>query len=624
MKKHLLTFALTTLAASVQLAHAAPAALPAATAKAHELAALPDGNWLAIEKNSVRLLAADGAERASLKVRAKHLDTRPLGSNTLALIVDANQERAIPILVDTKAGTLTPQTPFPAPAFGIESACLYRDAQQLDHLYVIAKDGQAEQWVMQGEQRLQVRKLALPPHSKHCRADDASHQLLVSEAGMGVWSYNADAEGVPGRAAVALKKPYGTLDKGAGAVAVLPGGVAVLDGKGKQVHLLRREGDAWKETATQETGVKDAEQLALAAARDGKLQLAIGGEDAAGWQLRTPNWQAPANAAASGDGKAIIMPVGQTESVARQGDAADDPAIWRHPAQPDGARILGTNKKQGLLVYDLQGKQLQLLEVGRLNNVDVRQDVLVSGRKRDVAVATKRDDNSVVVFDIDAQGKVSTLGAFPTDLKNIYGMCLYRPADGGVEAYINDKDGTFLQYRIEAGAGGQGVTGKLLRRFKVATQPEGCVVDDKQHRLFLGEERVGVWTVSAKGDAPAKLDMIMPVGPQLVADVEGMALYHGDKADYLVVSSQGDSSYLVMDAQAPYKVRGSFRVGFNIAAGIDGTSETDGLEVSSANFGGPYANGMIVIQDGYKRLPDGAQNFKYVAWDDVARALKLD
>jgi myo-inositol-hexaphosphate 3-phosphohydrolase len=38
--------------------------------------------------------------------------------------------------------------------------------------------------------------------------------------------------------------------------------------------------------------------------------------------------------------------------VARTGDAADDPAIWRNPADPAGARILGTNKKQGLLVYN--------------------------------------------------------------------------------------------------------------------------------------------------------------------------------------------------------------------------------------------------------------------------------
>ncbi|WP_229223452.1 phytase [Duganella sp. sic0402] len=619
MKSFITTVVLAALATSGQPVQAATM-LPGLTAQAHELSALPGGGWLSIDKTALRLLDANGKERAHIMVRAKHLDTRPQGKNVLAVIVDANKEQAVPVLVDVQAGTLTAQAPFPAPAFGIESACLYRDAQQLDHLYLLAKDGQAEQWVMQGDKRLQVRKLALPPHSKHCRADDSAHQLLVSEESAGLWAYNADAEGVPSREAVLLKRPYGTLEKGAGALTVVPGGVALLDAKGKQLHLLRRDGGKWSNVSATDTGFKGAEQLASTLGADGKLQLLMGGEDAGGWQVRTPAWTGAAVPAS--DGKAIVMARTQTEPVARQGDAADDPAIWRNPADPSGARILGTNKKQGLLVYDLQGKELQLLEVGRLNNVDVRQDVTVGGRKLDLAVATQRDENSVMLFAIDAQGKVTTAGSFLTGLKNIYGMCLYRPADGGLEAFINDKDGTFLQYRVEAS--GNAISGKLLRRFKVDTQPEGCVVDDRNHRLFLGEERRGVWTVSAKGDAPAKLSMIMPVGPQLVADVEGMGIYHGDKADYLVVSSQGDNSYLVMDAKPPYKVRGSFRVGYNLVAGIDGTSETDGLEVSSANFGGPYSKGMLVIQDGYKRLPDGAQNFKYVSWDDVARALNLD
>ncbi|USX12172.1 phytase [Oxalobacteraceae bacterium OTU3CAMAD1] len=528
------------------------AALPGLAAKASELAALPDGGWLAIDKQALRLLDAGGKERAHLAVRAKQLDLRPQpqGGGVLAVVLDANAEHVLPVLVDMKAGTLTAQQPFPAPPFGIESSCLYRDAQQIDHLFMIGKDGQAEQWLMHGDQRQLVRKLALPPHVKHCRADDATQQLLVTEEKMGVWAYNADAEGGPSR------------------------------------KLVQR-GDTFKKG-----------------------------------QVRVIAWQAATLPMANA--KAIIEPRAQTEPVARQGDAADDPAIWRNPADPAGARILGTNKKQGLLVYDLNGKQLQLLEVGRLNNVDVRQGVTVGERTLDVAVATQRDDNSVMLFAIDAGGTVTQAGAFATGLEDIYGMCLYRPADGGLEAFINDKDGSFLQYRIEAGADGKGMSGKLLRRFKVASQPEGCVVDDRNERLFLGEEKRGVWTVSARGDAPAKLSMIMPVGPQLVADVEGMGLYHGDKADYLVVSSQGDNSYLVLDAKAPYRVRGSFRVGYNLAAGIDGTSETDGLEVSSANFGGPYAKGMLVIQDGYKRLPDSPQNFKYVAWDDVAKALKLD
>jgi 3-phytase len=539
------------LASCGMLAQAATA-LPGLASKASELAALPDGGWLSIDKQGLHLLDSSGKERARMAIRAKQLDLRPQGNGALAVVMDANAEHVVPVLVDIQAGTLTAQKPFPPPPFGIEAACLYRDAQQIDHLFVVGKDGQAEQWLMHGEQRQLVRKLALPPHTKHCRADDGAQQLLVSEGQVGLWAYNAEAEGVPERK---LLKRGDTAKKGE--VVMLP----------------------WKAALAQ------------------------------------PKSAAPA-------ARAIVMPRGQTEPVARTGDAADDPAIWRNPADPAGARILGTNKKQGLLVYNLAGKELQLLEVGRLNNVDVRQDVTIGGRKLDMAVATQRDDNSVMLFTIDASGVVTPAGAFATGLSDIYGMCLYRPADGGLEAFINDKDGSFLQYRIEAD--GNTMSGKLLRRFKVATQPEGCVVDDRNQRLFLGEEKRGVWTVSARGDAPAKLSMIMPVGPQLVADVEGMALYHGDKADYLVVSSQGDNSYLVLHAKAPYKVRGSFRVGFNVAAGIDGTSETDGLEVSSANFGGPYSKGMLVIQDGYKRLPDGPQNFKYVAWDDVAKALNLD
>ncbi len=527
------------------------AALPGLAAKASELAALPDGGWLSIDKQGLHLLDAAGNERARLPMRAKQLDTRAQAQGgVLAVVMDANNEHVVPVLVDLAAGTLSAQTPFPAPPFGIEASCLYRDAQQIDQLFMIGKDGQAEQWLMHGDQRQLVRRLALPPHTKHCRVDDGTNQLLVNEDKVGHWAYNAEAEGGPGRKLVQRAE---TVKKGQ--VVVRP------------------------------------------------------------WQAATPPM---ANA------KVIVPPRAQTEPVARQGDAADDPAIWRNPADPAGARILGTNKKQGLLVYDLNGKQLQLLEVGRLNNVDVRQGVTVGARTLDVAVATQRDDNSVMLFTIDAGGKVAPAGAFATGLGDIYGMCLYRPTDGGLEAFINDKDGSFLQYRIEAGAGGNGMAGKLVRRFKVGSQPEGCVVDDRNERLFLGEEKRGVWTVSARADAPAKLSMIMPVGPQLVADVEGMGLYHGAKASYLVVSSQGDNSYLVLDAKAPYRVRGSFRVGYNLAAGIDGTSETDGLEVSSANFGGPYANGLLVIQDGYKRLPDGPQNFKYVAWDDVAKALKLD
>ena len=619
MKKTVLCSALLAafcLGGSVQ---AAPAnAVPAFTQEAEELARLPGGGWLLLDKHGLRLFDPAGKELDRIAVRAKQLDTRIDGSKVLAVFLEADTQRPLPVAVDVQAGKLVKLAPFPVPTFSVEASCLYRDAQQLAHLFLIGKDGQAEQWVMQGERRLLVRRLALPPHARHCRADDGARRLLVSESNMGVWAYDAESEGMGQREVVALRKPYGQLDGGAGALAVLPGGVAVLDGKADKLHLVTHQGDTWTAQPAQAVALnvrKGDSQLAL-----DKDTLLLRGKN--GWQARPLKWAGKAETAPA---VAIIAPQAQTEPMARQGDAADDPAIWL-ASNPANARILGTNKKQGLLVYDLQGKQTQLLEVGRLNNVDVRQGIRFGGSKVDLAVATQRDDNSMMLFTINAGGDVAEAGRFPTGLKSIYGMCLYQPASGGVQAFINDKDGTFQQYSI--GMSGNQFSATLLRSFKVATQPEGCVADDANARLFLGEETRGIWTTSADAAKPDALTMVLPVGANLTADVEGMAIYRkpGGKADtgYLIVSSQGDSSYVVLDAQAPYKVRGRFKVGFNLPAGIDGTSETDGLDVTSANLGGAYAQGMLVIQDGYKRLPDGPQNFKYVAWGDVAKALKLE
>ncbi|MBR7634685.1 phytase [Janthinobacterium lividum] len=619
MKKTVLCSALLAAFCIMGTAQAAPAqAVPSFTQEAEELARLPGGGWLTLDKHGLRLFDPAGKEQDRIAVRAKQLDTRIDGHKVLAVFLEADTQRPLPVSVDVQAGKLVKLAPFPVPTFSVEASCLYRDAQQLAHLFLIGKDGQAEQWVMQGEQRSLVRKLALPPHAKHCRADDGSQRLLVSEANMGVWAYDAESEGMGKREVVALRKPYGQLDGGAGALAVLPGGVAVLDGKAEKLHLFAHQGSQWTAMPPQAVALN---------VRKGDSQLALNGNSLMlrgknGWQARPLKW---AGQAETQPAVAIIAPQAQTEPMARQGDAADDPAIWLS-SNPANARILGTNKKQGLLVYDLQGKQTQLLEVGRLNNVDVRQNISLGGSKVDLAVATQRDDNSMMLFTINASGDVAEAGRFPTGLKSIYGMCLYQPASGGVQAFINDKDGTFQQYSI--GLEGNKFSATLLRSFKVATQPEGCVADDANARLFLGEETRGIWTTSADAAKPDAMTMVLPVGAQLTADVEGMAIYRkpGAKPDtgYLIVSSQGDSSYVVLDAQAPYKVRGRFKVGFNLPAGIDGTSETDGLDVTSANLGGAYAQGMLVIQDGYKRLPEGPQNFKYVAWRDVAKALKLE
>jgi len=516
-----------------------PSQPPASLANAEQVNALANGHWLALEKNALRLLAADGRELARLAMRVDHLDSRSTPGGALALVFDDVRQQPMLIDIDLKLNRMSVGAVLPEPAFSLASQCLYRDGQQWVHAFLIGEDGQAEQWLLSGPAPRLLRKLALPPLVEACRVDDACHTLHVSEEGIGDWAYTLDGESVPPRRLVAAR---------------------------------------------------------ISAAQ-------------AAFSRNLP----------------IVEPQAQTEPVARRGDAADDPAIWIHPHDPAQSLILATNKKQGLLSYDLAGKTRQLLEVGRVNNVDVRQQVKLAGRTLpvDLALATQRDEKALAVFEIDADGKIHDVARIATDLDDIYGTCLYQPLGGGLEVIANDKDGHFVQYRIDWRD--NAYVGVPLRRFSVASQPEGCVADDRAGRLFIGEEDHGIWTLPADALADAVAPhLVLPVGPRLVADVEGLALYHGTRASYLIASSQGDNSYVVLDAQPPFNYRGAFRIGINAMAGIDAVSETDGLEVTALDLGGPYQQGMLVVQDGFNRMPDAPQNFKLVAWKDIARALGLD
>lgn len=320
----------------------------------------------------------------------------------------------------------------------------------------------------------------------------------------------------------------------------------------------------------------------------------------------------------------FVQASAQTDTVKGQGDAADDPAIWVHPRNSSRSLVLGTDKKRGLAVYDLQGKERQFLPVGRINNVDLRQNLRYGPRSFDLAAATQRDENSIVLFGITPNGQVSELARLPTELNDIYGVCAGRNADGQLDVFANDKDGRLLHLRVQNPGGKPGAwTAQVVRRTQLASQPEGCVVDESTQSLFVGEEKQGVWRISLKAGDSGQPELVVPVGGALHADVEGLAIYRGKQGHYLVVSSQGNDSYLVLDATPPYALRGAFRVGINARAGIDGASETDGLEVTSSSLGGPYGKGMLVVQDGHKRLPQGTQNFKLVPWSAVMGALQL-
>ena len=335
-------------------------------------------------------------------------------------------------------------------------------------------------------------------------------------------------------------------------------------------------------------------------------------------QADLPGWLAGHPEAAS-PAWPWVEPVAQTHPMANAGDAADDPAIWVDKRRPGRSRILATDKKRGLAVYDLQGRELQFLAVGRINNVDLRQGLRYGGQAWDLAAASQRDERGLVLFGINGDGRVHELARLPTELDEVYGLCTARSPAGGLEVLVNDKDGRVL--RLAVLREGRHWQTRVLQRWRLASQPEGCVVDESQGVAFVGEEKRGVWRL-ALADAATEPELAVPLGPTLQADVEGMALHSGPDGRFLVVSSQGSDSYAIFDALPPHSARGHFKIGINAARGIDAVSETDGLDISSASLGPPYEQGLLVVQDGHKRLPQGRQNFKLLPWSAVARTIQ--
>lgn len=316
----------------------------------------------------------------------------------------------------------------------------------------------------------------------------------------------------------------------------------------------------------------------------------------------------------------------ETEPVASVNDAADDPAIWVHPTDPARSLIIGTDKKHGLDVYDLSGKRVQSLPDGRMNNVDIRYDFPLGGGKVAIVAATNRTDQTLALYGVDANGRLSNVadGKIATGLADPYGLCMYRSPEGEYFVFANegDESGVYKQWQLEVR--GDRVGARLVREFKVGSQAEGCAADDGTGHLYVAEEDVGLWRYSASpsgGDTRTQVDSV--ANGHLTDDAEGVTIFYGaSESGYLIVSSQGSNDYNVYRRDGENAFIGKFAI---VASpkGIDGTTDTDGIDVTGTSLGSAFPHGLFIAQDGKNTSPSAAQNFKLVPWEAIAKALSL-
>ena len=327
-----------------------------------------------------------------------------------------------------------------------------------------------------------VRSVPLGKGVEYCVVDDASATMYYGDEVLGVVSLPVEPETDPMRKIVDLPAPRGGISEEVKGIALAPGAdgkslLIVSDVSAERFSVYDLDGKLQGRFQVGAGGKVDAvgenEGLALATASmgsafpEGLLVVADQDNDGEHSNFKLIGWREvrAALAVAAGafaDPRAqaatsahTVTPALETPAAATWGDAADDPAIWVNPRDPSKSVVIATDKNLGLYVYDLEGRLLQTLPDGRMNNVDMRDGFMVDGKARTIVAASNRTDKSIALYWLDpATRKLSRAGdPVPTGIADPYGLCMYADASGYYVFVNNNDDGLYRQWKITAEGG---------------------------------------------------------------------------------------------------------------------------------------------------------------------------
>ena len=296
----------------------------------------------------------------------------------------------------------------------------------------------------------------------------------------------------------------------------------------------------------------------------------------------------------------VIYPKQETEPVFSAGDAADDPAFWFNKKEPSKSVIFGTDKKSGLHSFSLNGKRIQFISSGKINNIDSRSGYSFGAKNFSILAGSNASNNSIIIYLINEDGIIEKLNKneFKTNLEGVYGLCMYKSSKSKA-TYIFVSDAitlTINQYRV---LNFFPIKTQLVREIRTDSTSEGCVVDDESGILYFAQEdeNSGVYYIDAepKDNEIKIIDSIKENGGQINGDTEGLAILNHPEGKLLIASSQGSSDFTVYNLNNKNEFIGRFSIGKNNE--IDGVSRTDGIEIYTGHINEDYESGILIAQD---------------------------
>lgn len=286
-------------------------------------------------------------------------------------------------------------------------------------------------------------------------------------------------------------------------------------------------------------------------------------------------------------------------------DAADDICIWVSNSEDQPIYVVGTDKRRGLETYNEWGQRIFDAPFGRINNVDLWDSPIGP-----IVVGSNRSFNSLDFYKLNTDGSLELLNRYPTGLLDVYGVSFYLGKNQSTEVFLSDKKGFVKRYAIKLF--NDFVSINLLDTIKFSSTIEGIVGDSYYQRVYLAEEDKGLWYLDLTKAKPTRIKVLKTDRKTVVADLEGLALADLEEGEgYILLSVQGNNSYAVIDRKTL-----TLKAIFHIKSSefIDGTEETDGLEVST-NPRFP----VLIVQDGINT--GETQNFKWVRWKDILKKM---
>jgi 3-phytase len=267
----------------------------------------------------------------------------------------------------------------------------------------------------------------------------------------------------------------------------------------------------------------------------------------------------------------------------------------------------------------------------RPNNVDIEYGLVLGGVSTDIAVVTERYANTIRVFSlpelepVDGGGIEVFIGEEQPQAADVeqewrapMGIALYkRPTDGTIFAVVGRKSGPtqgyLWQYRLEDDGAGtvKGTKVRKLGTWSGHGEIEAIAVDDALGYIYYSDEGAGIRKYLADPNAEGAHKELALFGTEgFNQDREGISIYTlNDGTGYILVSDQQDNSFHVFPregvAQNPHKHPLLRKI-------YTSTYDSDGSEVTNANLGSAFPEGLFVAMS-----DDGT--FHYYAWPDLAR-----